>query len=563
MNTILHIIAKDLRHLWVSLLVWIAMQAALVALVWHIWTSTAYGIELPIELNVAIMGGTMLIDLLGLMFGISMLREDPPGDAGAFWVTRPIAGWELLCAKLLGFVLLLWLPSLLTAFCWWLSIGLSAPQMFAASKGEVVLLVAISMMALACAPFLRRESSLLSVLFILMLAIMGLIISGTALLTAHVIPVRSSQDLAIFPALIIVCGIIASSLCLYIWRRRVISIVLVLGAFFGSMAIIAFYPMPRFMQASKEFGNIQISETHYEGYANGRIEMKGKIGPLVSNQCFGAVPFRSPVFRTKVIRSQVDRTQEEWRSDQDVSIIDVPIGQLEEEIALGRTLPPRFGNLSVFPNDLQQGRTVAEILAADKPQAVRVPARLASFSGSLVQLTALPDLPLSEGSRIQSSEGPAMIEAVRVLDKGRIEIQLARFVPTGWKPLSVLVVDRQRSLVCRGEQAYAGFAIHLYGVIFERRLHAFDVQQLHPEPFASRAEQESWLAGLKLVQVENHTVETVVLSLKTDACSVLLPPVSETTRMRLQRNQDRQMQRERELEAQKARERAAEAQAAP
>jgi hypothetical protein len=53
----------------------------------------------------------------------AFVQEDAVAGSQAFWVTRPISGARLLGAKLVGLVLLLWLPPLAVALPWWLIFG--------------------------------------------------------------------------------------------------------------------------------------------------------------------------------------------------------------------------------------------------------------------------------------------------------------------------------------------------------------------------------------------------------------------------------------------------------
>jgi len=146
---------------------------------------------------------------------------------------------------------------------------------------------------------------------------------------------------------------------------------------------------------------------------------------------------------------------------------------------------------------------------------------------------------------------------VRALDNERIGIQFARFVAPGTKETSFFyVVDRKGDRVCLAGEAHQKDAVFIYGVVFERRQHAFNIQQLHPEPFATRAERDAWVAGLSLVQVEQHPEGRVELPVKIEASTVTFPPVTEAMRARLKRNYDKKTQREKEIEAQIARERA-------
>jgi hypothetical protein len=139
MKLVWHIFKKDLRRLWLPLLLW----GAVIVLQYFAWRTSRFGERLHFDL----WGGKAIVilwvlHLLAAWLLVPQLIHDDPllGDA-AGWRTRPISGARLLAAKLLGMALLLCLwPSLLTAL-WWIDCGFGF--------GETLRAVAVNALGMA------------------------------------------------------------------------------------------------------------------------------------------------------------------------------------------------------------------------------------------------------------------------------------------------------------------------------------------------------------------------------------------------------------------------------
>jgi hypothetical protein len=116
MKLMLHIVRKDLRRLRWYLAAWLAVVAARYAIGYAvIWGSVISGDTFRwLEVVVGAMGAGEVI----AMFFVTALLVQGDALVGSrqFWLTRPISGWRLLGAKILGAVLLLLAPALALAF---------------------------------------------------------------------------------------------------------------------------------------------------------------------------------------------------------------------------------------------------------------------------------------------------------------------------------------------------------------------------------------------------------------------------------------------------------------
>lgn len=141
MKIVWHIFKKDLRRLWLPVVIWgavIVMQF----LAWHYASArrmNGFSAEQGPVNAVMVLWGLHL--LAAWLLVPQLLHDDPLVSDNAGWRARPISGARLLAAKLLGMALLLWLwPSLLT-IPWWIKFGFG--------PGEILRAMAVNMLGMA------------------------------------------------------------------------------------------------------------------------------------------------------------------------------------------------------------------------------------------------------------------------------------------------------------------------------------------------------------------------------------------------------------------------------
>ena len=95
MNLILHIFRKDVRRLWIEILVSFAALVLYFAKQWQGFTPQdlhLYNIARPLAL---------LVFLTWAFLVVRLTQAEPLVGQRQFWITRPYAWWQLLSAKML------------------------------------------------------------------------------------------------------------------------------------------------------------------------------------------------------------------------------------------------------------------------------------------------------------------------------------------------------------------------------------------------------------------------------------------------------------------------------
>ncbi|HVU17315.1 MAG TPA: hypothetical protein VHD32_10330 [Candidatus Didemnitutus sp.] len=138
MNLTWHIARKDILHLRVLLIPWLATVA--------IQVIVCGCLLFPPGLDLRFVERTgMLFNLvagvgyvLTFFLTAALVLEDPLSGDNTFWVTRPISGQRLLGAKLLAAILVLGLPPVLLWLPWWFYCGFHPSDLLTAAGRTVV-----------------------------------------------------------------------------------------------------------------------------------------------------------------------------------------------------------------------------------------------------------------------------------------------------------------------------------------------------------------------------------------------------------------------------------------
>lgn len=151
MNTVLHLVRKDLRRLAAPLALWLALVAGkALALLLYATSSLPWAGE---WIGPAAAYANGMEAVVGLLLVVMLVLEDAPTDTRAFWRTRPISGVCLLAAKAAGAALMVVaLPlALLTPI--WIAAGFDAREVGLAALDWTLLrgTLALAVLALAAA----------------------------------------------------------------------------------------------------------------------------------------------------------------------------------------------------------------------------------------------------------------------------------------------------------------------------------------------------------------------------------------------------------------------------
>ncbi len=146
MNLIWHIVKKDLRALKWPLLVWtlliVAKLGVGVAMLTAVGTVNADWFAnwfARMDTFSKVLAG---LECVSFVLVAAVVHEDLLVGTTAFWMTRPISGARLLCAKILGIGLIFFVLPVIVTLPWWLGCGFG-PREIAWAALETIVVQAI------------------------------------------------------------------------------------------------------------------------------------------------------------------------------------------------------------------------------------------------------------------------------------------------------------------------------------------------------------------------------------------------------------------------------------
>jgi hypothetical protein len=107
MSQVLHILKKDIRHLWPEILASLALTAIFVNIYPYNWVTGYQASRLP---NVVANAMTVLVPVSWWVMITRLIHDEPLVGERQFWITRPYQWQKLLTAKFLFLVAFLYLP---------------------------------------------------------------------------------------------------------------------------------------------------------------------------------------------------------------------------------------------------------------------------------------------------------------------------------------------------------------------------------------------------------------------------------------------------------------------
>jgi len=144
---ILHILRKDWTLLWPV----VVLVAALRALAeWAVYGPGLFGDELPWAMGSDLLGNAAAVGWVVLVAAV--VHQEPLSGTREDWLIRPIARWQLLCAKLLFLALMVHAPIVLVGFVGAMASGFPPGASFMASvarAGSNFAVYTLAMFALA------------------------------------------------------------------------------------------------------------------------------------------------------------------------------------------------------------------------------------------------------------------------------------------------------------------------------------------------------------------------------------------------------------------------------
>ena len=144
MNLTWHIVKKDLRALKWPLLVWLLLIVAKLGVGVAVLTSD--GTEgvlwfMKMDILAKVLAG---FEWVSFVLTAALIQEDMLVGTTAFWMTRPISGGRLLCAKVLSIGLVFGFLPVLVTLPWWLGCGYGMREIaWAAAETAAVQAIAV------------------------------------------------------------------------------------------------------------------------------------------------------------------------------------------------------------------------------------------------------------------------------------------------------------------------------------------------------------------------------------------------------------------------------------
>ena len=161
MNLTWHLAKKDLRRLALPVALWLAVLGlpALWLSLLHVPREAVISSDALSWSNTL---GALLITLstmqmvAGVLLAGFLVLEDPVSGTTAHWLTRPIAGWRLLAAKLIAALLLLVVAPVLALLPAWMVAGFSLRDCVLAAVDWMLVLGGLMIAALTLASLARN-----------------------------------------------------------------------------------------------------------------------------------------------------------------------------------------------------------------------------------------------------------------------------------------------------------------------------------------------------------------------------------------------------------------------
>lgn len=248
MNSVVwHIIKKDLRRFRLLLALWVA--ALLVRVCIAGWTEQNYAPESGLGIL-----AFMLVLLLNAHLVVSVLGEDSPVKEAAFWRTRPIAGRQMMSAKLLflaGWTLVL--PMAVVAVAGW-SYGFTARECAAVAAGQLIVHGLIGGIFLLVSLFTQRVWAtilglglvlILAQVFLMRVAVMHVMRSSGAIAPAVIEFEPASLELSRMVIAVVVLLVACGTAVLWVYRerRRAVAALLLVAGIVGMKVTTSFWPL--------------------------------------------------------------------------------------------------------------------------------------------------------------------------------------------------------------------------------------------------------------------------------------------------------------------------------
>ena len=375
---------------------------------------------------------TLIQAVVSYLLVMSLLDDDLLAGNQAFWPTRPISGRQLLGAKLIGLVVLLWLAPVAVLAPWWLAHGYGWHELGKAAGGVVLTQAVITLLALPLAALSPRSGVFLVLSGVGLLSnLVGVVAVFNALrVSSEVQESRGYLCMAIWLAT--VTGVTAHQ---FLTRRTLRSAALFVVGWAGIFCVLGWWPW--------DFAS-KITWSHESPLAaNLTLEPQSA---LVSSSQRGMTTYR--VFNLNMQLAGlpgpytvvIDSAQHTFSWGGEISKLPLTrfsgTGWFRSEfdrMALAVVLDDK----SIAPMNALHTGAVIEASALAERLLREAPAYRGVLRGRIFQPVVVADLPLRVGESAQRSGYGVCIEAVQPKETGGIQF-VVRVFSAEAEPASII-----------------------------------------------------------------------------------------------------------------------------
>jgi hypothetical protein len=240
MNLTWHIIKKDLVRLRLPVLLWVFILAS------EVYVSNSmlsirsvdfnWFYQMDIFVNLLFGVGLVVTYILVAM----LVLDDPLTGTNMFWITRPIAGVRLLCAKVMTALLVFGLLPLLVWLPWWLYCSFGLGAIGRASGTILSVQVLVMVLAFTMAALVDQISRFL--LFSIVMVFAGLVITLDRFSHTEVLSDLNQSRLVLALGTLVISGVLVTG-WQYRTRRIVSASITMIAAVVVAVVILFAWPL--------------------------------------------------------------------------------------------------------------------------------------------------------------------------------------------------------------------------------------------------------------------------------------------------------------------------------
>jgi hypothetical protein len=423
MKIVWHIFKKDAFRLRWILVLWLALPVVQMIYTWLAplpLPERASAFEVTRYFFALL---TTIQAVVTYLLVMSLIDDDLLAGHQAFWPTRPISGRQLLGAKLLGLVVLLWLAPVAVMAPWWLVHGYGWYELGTAARSVALKQAGVTLLALPLAALSPKSGVFLVLTGVGLLApFLGLTVTFAA--TRAIPAVQDSRGyISMVLWLATVVGVTAHQ---FLTRRTLRSAGLFVVGWVGIFCVLRWWPwdFASRMHGSRESplaANLvlQADSATVPAWLGKRPAANN--GLLKLKMRYSGLPASYGVIIDPMQQTFTWRTQPRPWSPSSKTIWYSTVGGVARAMALGGSGSRPQGEFSEQFYVDQAGPV--ELLLHEAPAYCGV------YRGRIVETVVVADVPLQVGASMQRNGHGLKIETLQATETGGLHVGLKVFSP--------------------------------------------------------------------------------------------------------------------------------------